>query len=331
MDAVIDAAGLTKYYGKQPGIIDLDLEVAEGEVFGFLGPNGAGKTTTIRLLLDLLRPTRGGARVLGLDTQRDGVEMRRRVGYVPGELALYGRLTGEENLRYFAALRGGVDWDWVRELAERFGADLSRRVGSLSTGNKRKVALLQAFMHRPAVLILDEPTSGLDPLMQHEFYALLNESREAGQTVLLSSHLLPEVEEVCGRAAFVREGRLIAVERMGAIGERAVHEVEVEFGGPAPGWAEPAPGLAPEFAALPGVSDVAASGRRLRFKVSGRFDPVVKHLARYEVVSLKSAEPDLEDVFMTYYGAAADAAADTAPAASPGPPVSSSEEGSDAE
>ena len=324
MSAAIETTGLTKYYGKQPGILDLDLEVAEGEVFGFLGPNGAGKTTTIRLLLDLLRPTRGSARVLGLDSRRDGVELRRRLGYVPGELALYGKLTGEENLRYFAALRGGVDRDWVAELAERFGIDLKRRVGSLSTGNKRKVALLQAFMHRPAVLILDEPTSGLDPLMQHEFYALLRESREAGQTVLLSSHLLPEVQEVCGRAAFVREGRLVAVENMGALGERTVREVEVEF-------AASAAERAPEFAALAGVSDLAASGRRLRFKLSGRFDPVVKQLARHDVVSLTSAEPDLDDVFMTYYGVDAAVAEAAAPGAAPdGSPAPSSEGSPDA-
>jgi len=323
VSVTLETMGLTKYYGRQPGILDLDLEVAEGEVFGFLGPNGAGKTTTIRLLLDLLRPTRGSARVLGLDSRRDGVELRRRLGYVPGELALYDKLTGDENLRYFTALRGGVDRDWVRKLAERFDLDLTRHVGSLSTGNKRKVALLQAFMHRPTVLILDEPTSGLDPLMQHEFYALLRECREAGQTILLSSHLLPEVQEVCGRAAFVREGRLVAVESMGALGERTVREVEVEF-------AAPAAERAPEFAALPGVSDLDASGRRLRFKLSGRFDPVVKQLARYDVVSLTSAEPDLDDLFMTYYGA--DAAAEpAAPGAAPdGPPAPSSDGSPDA-
>jgi ABC-2 type transport system ATP-binding protein len=303
MDAVIETSALTKYYGKQAGIIDLDLAVREGEVFGFLGPNGAGKTTTIRLLLDLLRPTRGSACVLGLDSRRDGVEVRRRLGYVPGELALYGKLTGEENLRYFAALRGGVDWAWVRELAERFGTDLSRRVRSLSTGNKRKVALLQAFMHRPPLLVLDEPTSGLDPLMQHEFYALLRESREAGQTVLLSSHLLPEVQEVCGRAAFVRDGRLIVVEDMGSLGDRAVREVDVVLGesdgAPESG---PAAALAGRLAELPGVSDLVADSRRLRFRLSGRFDPVVKELARHDVASLTSTEPDLDDLFMAYYG-----------------------------
>ena len=293
---VIRTAGLTKYYGKVAGIVDLSLEVAAGEVFGFLGPNGAGKTTTLRLLLDLLRPTRGGATVLGLDTRRDGRELRRLIGYVPGELALYARLTGEENLRYFAALRGGVHWTWVRELARRFDTDLSRRVGGLSTGNKRKLALIQAFMHRPPLLILDEPTAGLDPLMQHAFYALLRESRGAGQTVLLSSHLLPEVQEVCGRAAFVRAGRLIAVEDMSALGTRAVHEVEVVLARDEGGAAAEA------LAALPGVSEVAPGGGAVRCRVAGSMDPLVKLLARFDVTALRSSEPDLDDLFMAYYG-----------------------------
>jgi ABC-2 type transport system ATP-binding protein len=294
--AAIRTAGLTKFYGKVAGIVDLDLEVGSGEIFGFLGPNGAGKTTTLRLLLDLLRPTRGGARVLGLDTRRDGRELRRQIGYVPGELALYMRLTGEENLRFFAALRGGVDWAWVHELARRFDADLSRRVSGLSTGNKRKVALIQAFMHRPPLLILDEPTAGLDPLMQHAFYALLREAREAGQTVLLSSHLLPEVQEVCGRAAFVRGGRLIAVEDMSALGTRAVHEVEAVVGRGESGAAAEA------LAALPGLSHVSADGGTVRCRVAGAIDPVVKLLAGYEVRALRSTEPDLDDLFMSYYG-----------------------------
>ena len=295
-DGAIRTAGLTKFYSKVPGIVDLDLEVAAGEIFGFLGPNGAGKTTTLRLLLDLLRPTRGGAQVLGLDTRRDGRELRRQVGYVPGELALYPRLTGEENLRFFAALRGGVDWAWVRELARRFDADLSRRVRGLSTGNKRKVALIQAFMHRPALLILDEPTAGLDPLMQHAFYALLRESREAGQTVLLSSHLLPEVQEVCGRAAFVRGGRLIAVEDMGAPGTRAVHAIELVVGRDEGGAAAEA------LAALPGVSGVSFDGGTVRCRAAGSMDPVVKLLARFDVTAMRSAEPDLDDLFMSFYG-----------------------------
>ena len=294
MATAIQTDKLTKFYGKERGIVDLDLEVEEGAVFGFLGPNGAGKTTTLRLLLDLIRPTRGSARVLRLDPRRDGVRLRRRIGYVPGELALYGKLSGAENLRYFASLRGGVEWSWVEQLAERLDCDLSRRVHSLSTGNRHKVALLQAFMHRPALLIFDEPTAGLDPLVQHVFYRLCLEAQQAGQTVLLSSHLLPEVQEVCGRAAFVRDGRLIAVEDVRALGARSMREVEIVFAGPAPAAA---------FSTLAGVSDVTTEGDTLRFRMRGRFDPVVKTAAAHEVLSLRSTEPDLEDVFMAYYGA----------------------------
>ena len=267
-----------------------------GDPTGLEERTGRIRPHRLCLLLDLLRPTRGGAQVLGLDTRRDGRELRRQVGYVPGELALYPRLTGEENLRFFAALRGGVDWTWVHELARRFDADLSRRVGGLSTGNKRKLALIQAFMHRPPLLILDEPTAGLDPLMQHAFYALLRESREAGQTVLLSSHLLPEVQEVCGRAAFVRAGRLIAVEDMSALGTRAVHEVEVVLARDQGGAAAEA------LAALPGVSGVSPVAGTVRCRVAGSMDPVVKLLARFDVTALRSSEPDLEDLFMAYYG-----------------------------
>jgi ABC-2 type transport system ATP-binding protein len=293
MTAVVQTERLTKYYGRQLGVVDLDLQVEPGEVFGFLGPNGAGKTTTIRLLLDLIRPTRGSITLLGRDSRRDGVTLRRQVGYVPGELALYGHLTGMDNLRFLAALRGGVDWAFVAQLAERLDADLSRKVRDLSTGNKRKVALVQAFMHRPALLILDEPTVGLDPLVQHEFYHLLEEARDAGQTVFLSSHLLPEVQRVCDRVAFVREGRLIALEDIAAVAGKAVHEVNVTFAGAPP---------VDEIAALPGVSDLAVDGASVRLRLNGSFDPLIKCAAASTVVSLTSREPDLEDVFLAYYG-----------------------------
>ena len=288
---------LTKSYGRSQsrGIVGLDLEVRTGEVFGFLGPNGAGKTTTIRVLLDLIRPTSGRALVLGRDSRRDTVAIQARSGYLPGELSLYPNLTGRETLRYLANLRGGVDWDFVAELTERLDCDLDRKVADLSTGNKRKVGLIQAFMHRPELLILDEPTSGLDPLVQHEFYHLLDEARDAGQTVFLSSHVLPEVQRVCDRVAFVREGELVAVEDVAELTGKAVREIEVVF-------AEPVPPSA--FEGVPGVTDVSADGTKattLRFTVSGSLDPVVKRLAGYPVVDLISRLPDLEDVFMTFY------------------------------
>jgi ABC-2 type transport system ATP-binding protein len=289
----IDTEHLTKFYGESRGIVDVDLDVAAGDVFGFLGPNGAGKTTTIRILLDLIRPTSGAATLLGLDARRDSVAIRRRVGYLPGEYALYPKLTGAETLRYYGNLRGGVDWSHVEALARRLDFDLKRRAGDLSTGNKRKLGLIQAFMHRPELVILDEPTSGLDPLVQREFYGMVDEAREAGQTIFLSSHVLPEVQRVCSRVGFVREGRLVAVEDVAALGTRAVHRVEIEFAGPAP---------RDEFAALPEVRELTASDHRLAFTVSGRLDAVIKTAARHEVVALTSHEPDLEDLFLAYYG-----------------------------
>jgi ABC-2 type transport system ATP-binding protein len=288
---------LTKSYGRSRarGIVGLDLEVRQGEVFGFLGPNGAGKTTTIRVLLDLIRPTSGRALVLGRDSHGETLAIQERSGYLPGELSLYPDLSGSETLRYLANLRGGVDWGWVAELTERLDCDLGRKVADLSTGNKRKLGLILAFMPRPELLILDEPTSGLDPLVQREFYRLLDEAREAGQTVFLSSHVLPEVQRVCDRVAFVREGRLVAVEDVGELMGRAVREVEVVFGEP----------VAPSaLAGVPGVSGVTADGKHtdtLRFTVAGSLDPVVKRLAGFPVVDLVSRLPDLEDVFMTFY------------------------------
>jgi ABC-2 type transport system ATP-binding protein len=303
---VIAAEGLSKRYPGERGILELDLEVGQGEVFGFLGPNGSGKTTTIRLLLDLIRPTAGRARVLGLDARRDSLAVRRRAGYLPGELALYGRLTGRETLEYFAALRGGVDWRYVDELCERLDCDLSRRSSELSSGNRRKLGLVQALMHRPELLILDEPTSGLDPLVQHEFYHLVDEARAAGQSIFLSSHVLPEVQRMCDRVAFIRDARLVAVERVADLVGRAVREVEAVIAGDAA--AEP-------FAALPGVGDVRVTpiliaGRpctSLALTATGPIDPLVKALAGYEVLSLTSREPDLEDVYLTLYGGDGDA------------------------
>ncbi len=244
--AAVVTERLTKSYGRRRsrGVVDLDLEVRTGEVFGFLGPNGAGKTTTIRVLLDLIRPTAGRALVLGRDSRRETLAIQARSGYLPGELSLYPNLTGRETLRYLASLRGGVDWDYVAALTERLDCDLERKVADLSTGNRRKIGLIQAFMHRPELLILDEPTSGLDPLVQHEFYHLLDEVRDAGQTVFLSSHVLPEVQRVCDRVAFVREGRLVAVEDVAELMGRAVREIEVVFAEPvAPSAFENVPGV----------------------------------------------------------------------------------------
>ena len=292
MSAVIQLEGLTKHYGSARGIVDVDLEVSEGEVFGFLGPNGAGKTTTIRLIMDLIRPSEGTARVFSLDARRDATLIQARTGYMPGELALYGGLTGIEMLKYAANLRGGVDWAFVEGLAERLDCDLSRPIGTLSTGNKHKVGLIHALMHRPELLILDEPTSGLDPIVQRELHRLLEEVRAEGRTVFLSSHILPEVESLCDRVGIIREGRLVTIQQVEALKESALSHLEFHFA---------AEVSADEFSSLPGVREVTAEGTVVRCTVSGSVDAVVKAAARHEVLDLVSHEPSLEQVFLAYY------------------------------
>ena len=230
----IAASGLSKDYGSGRGLFGLDLEVAPGEIFGFLGPNGAGKSTMMRLLLDLIRPTSGSARVLGLDTRKDSVEIRRRVGFLPGDLALYPKLTGRAVLDYLGQLRGGVDPRVRDALAERFDADLDRPVRQLSTGNRQKLGLIQAFMHEPELLILDEPIAGLDPLVQQSFHALLQEVSAEGRTVFLSSHTLSEVERVTQRLAILRQGRLVVVDSLENLRKVAVQRIEIEFAEPVP-------------------------------------------------------------------------------------------------
>jgi ABC-2 type transport system ATP-binding protein len=209
--AAIRTSGLTKDYGRGRGLFQLDLQVAQQEVFGYLGPNGAGKTTTIRVLMGLIRPTAGSAYIFGLDCVRDAVDVKRKVGYLPGDVPQFGSLRGSEVIAYFGGMRGGVDRKLVHALAERFDLDLGRRFREYSSGNKQKLAIVLAFMHRPDLLILDEPTSGLDPLNQQEFYALLRETRDAGATIFLSSHVLSEVEHVCDRVGILRNGKLVKV------------------------------------------------------------------------------------------------------------------------
>lgn len=290
MTAVVRTEGLTKFYGDRRGLEDLDLEIRPGEVFGYLGPNGAGKTTTIRLILDVIRPTRGRVTVLGTDP-RDA-RVRGRIGYLPGELALEGRERARDYLAFLGGVRGGVSRERIDALAERLEADLSAPMGRLSKGNKQKVGLIQAFMHEPEFLILDEPTSGLDPLVQQEFLAMVREVRASGRTVLMSSHVLAEVENVSDRVGIVRAGRLVAVEDIAALREKAVRLVEFHFDAPVPREA---------FEGLAGVRDLRVEGASVRCTIDGRPDALVKAAARFTVVHMVSAEPDLEEIFLTYY------------------------------
>jgi ABC-2 type transport system ATP-binding protein len=293
MTAIIKTEKLTKYYGSHRGIVDVDLEVQEGEVFGFLGPNGAGKTTTIRLLLDLIRPTSGKAYVFGIESSADPVAIHRRIGYLPGEFALYDRLTGGQTLEYFGNLRGGVDRAYQAELIKRLELDPSRRYREYSKGNKQKVGLVAALQHKPELLLLDEPTAGLDPLVQQTFFAILREHVQAGATVFLSSHILNEVERSCDRVAIIRDGKLVRLDRVDALRDLAHHQVELRFEGKPP---------AAEFSKIKGVSDVVVEDHILRLRVLGSITPVVQAAAKLGVVDFLSREPSLEETFLAQYG-----------------------------
>jgi len=293
---IIEVERLTKSYGGKRGIVDVSLEVGEGEVFGFLGPNGAGKTTTIRILMALLRADAGRARIAGLDCWEKSIDVKRFIGYVPGEPSLDPNLTGGQILEYFANLRGGVDQSYLKKLVDRFDLDTSRKFRQYSTGNKRKVVLIQAFMHRPRVLVLDEPTSGLDPLNQQEFDAMVREARDAGHTVFFSSHVLSEVEKTCSRIGIIREGRLVRVGGIHELAEIKRYEITITFAQPVP---------AESFASLEGVTSAEPlnNGAGVRLAVQGPADAVIKAAARYPVVSLTSVEPSLEDTFLRFYEA----------------------------
>jgi beta-exotoxin I transport system ATP-binding protein len=289
----IELERLTKLYGRQRGIEDLTMAVEQGEVFGFLGPNGAGKTTTIRTLLDLLHPSSGSARVFGLDSHRDSVAIRARLGNLPGDFGFGKHTSGREALTLLARLRGVRSLERAEQLTRRLRADLDRPLGQLSRGNRQKVGLILALFHRPELLVFDEPTSGLDPLMQEEFLALVGEERDRGCTVFLSSHELDEVQRVCDRVGIVRDGRLIAVERVAELVGRTQRCVTVELARE--------DGVAEDLRSCPSVSSLQVKGRQASFTVAGELDPVIKALARHEVLDLELARPTLEQVFLGYY------------------------------
>ncbi len=291
--AVIRSERLSKNYGRHLGIADVAIEVRAGEVFGYLGPNGAGKTTTIRVLMDFIRADRGRAEIFGRDIRKESLEIRRHVGFLPGDMRLYENLSGVEYVRFLANLRSGVDNAYVEELAERLACPLERPIHTLSQGNKRKIGLIQAFMHRPELLILDEPTSGLDPIVRHEFFGLVAEARGRGQTVFYSSHNLPEVERSCDRVAIIRRGRIVATERIGDLKARSVRSLEIRFNEDIDARA---------FASVPGLEIVAGDKRSLKGRMRGDMDALLKTAARFPVGDFHSAEPDLEEIFLAYYG-----------------------------
>lgn len=292
-ECAICTKGLTKHYGKVEALNDLDLDIQKGEVFGFLGPNGAGKTTTIRTMMDEIRATRGTATILGMDSHADAVKLRRSIGYLPGDLALYPNLTGNDTITYYANLRGGVDTSYVKALADRLGADLTKKVGDLSSGNRQKVGLIQAFMNRPDIIIMDEPSSGLDPLVQRELQKMMREIADEGRTVFLSSHTLSEVQRVADRVGIIRHGRLIALETVQVLRSKAMRQVEIELDAPAD---------VSLFESVEGVTEVRAQNHHVIMTFGGDMGALLKAVeGRYSIVDISTQAADLEEIFLTYY------------------------------
>jgi ABC-2 type transport system ATP-binding protein len=292
MTEAITTRGLTKDYGAGRGIFDLDLTVMEGEAFGYLGPNGAGKTTTIKLLMGLSHATRGTATILGLDADRDAVAVKRKVGYVPGELPQFGGWRGSEIVAYIAGLRGDLDDREVEVVAKRLDLDLSRKYREYSHGNKQKLALLLAFAHRPALLILDEPTSGLDPLHQQEFYGLVRDAKARGATIFISSHVLSEVEHVCDRVGIIRDGHLATVGQLDQLVGMRAHRIEIEFADGPP---------IERLRAIDGFEQIAVEDHRVTGLFRGNFEPLLAALASAHVTKFESREPSLEEIFLGFY------------------------------
>ena len=290
----ITAEHLTKSYGRIPALRGIDLEVHRGEVFGFLGPNGAGKTTTIRCLLDLIRPDSGTVRVLDIDPQADPVAVQSRTGYLPGELHLNDNMTAERQLRYFSDLRGGrADWAYARHLSERLDLDLARPIKNLSKGNKQKVGVIQALMHRPQLLLMDGPTGGLDPLMQQEVLGLIREATAQGATAFFSSHIMGEVEAVAQRVAIIRQGRIAEVADVGELINRGLRRATIQFRAPVNGH---------NLASIPGVTLLSQSDSTcLTLQVEGEMDELIRELAALPVSTIDTERPSLEEVFLAYY------------------------------
>jgi len=293
-DIALHTKGLHKSYGKVQALRGVDLTVQRGEIFGFLGPNGAGKTTTIRCLLDCIRPDAGTVRVLGTDPQANPVEVQARTGYLPGELRLRDNLTAQQQLRFLSDMRGAqADWNHVRQLATQLDLDLGRPIKNLSKGNKQKIGVIQALMHRPELLVLDEPTAGLDPLMQQQVLGLLRQANGAGATVFFSSHIMSEVQAVADRVAIIRKGVIVEVSDTQSLIHKSLGRLTVRF-------LEPVDASA--LADLPGVTLLSAGdGTSVTLQVAGTMDALVKALGAYPVRDLETSRPSLEEVFLAYY------------------------------
>jgi ABC-2 type transport system ATP-binding protein len=289
---MIKTENLTKYYGKNRGIENLNLEILDNEVFGYLGPNGAGKTTTIRLFLDLIKPTRGKVEIFGKKVDKNFWNIKSRIGYLPGELHLYENLTGKEFLEFITCLRRNVNKKKMKDLIDRFNVDIFKPIRDLSQGNKQKIGLIQAFIHDPDLIILDEPTLGLDPFMQEEFYKLITEEKKNGKTFFISSHILHEVEKICDRVGIIKDGKLIALEAVKDLREKTVREIDIYFTEPV---------SLELFSNIQQIKDLKLQGNIVKIYFTGRIDPIIKRISNFEVENIVTHEPTLEEIFFKLY------------------------------
>ena len=283
---------LSKYYGKSRGIVDLNLEVLQGEILGYLGPNGAGKTTTMRILMDFIRASEGTAQIFGMDSHKDSLNIRRNIGYLSTSPVLYENLTGRQFLTYCMNIKGQDETTSFIELAERLNCDLDKKIDTLSHGNKQKLAIIRALAHKPPLVIMDEPTTGLDPLVQNEFESVIRGMAADGSTILFSSHVLSEVENICDRIAIIGNGKLITMEDVSDLKSRQTRILTVTFADNVD---------AQTFGSIPGIKNVDVVNNQLSFEISGPIDSIIKAIAKYNVLDIKIHEPDLEEIFLSYY------------------------------
>lgn len=288
----IKITGLSKYYGKSRGIVDLNLEVLQGEILGYLGPNGAGKTTTMRILMDFIRASEGTAQIFGMDSHKDSLNIRRNIGYLSTSPVLYENLTGRQFLTYCMNIKGQDETTSFIELAERLNCDLDKKIDTLSHGNKQKIAIIRALAHKPQLVIMDEPTTGLDPLVQNEFESIIREMAADGSTILFSSHVLSEVENICDRIAIIGNGKLITMENVSDLKSKQTRILTVTFADNVE---------AQTFGSVPGIKNVDIVNNQLSFEISGPIDSIIKAIAKYKVLDIKIHEPDLEEIFLSYY------------------------------
>ncbi len=293
MESALVTSGLSKNFGELAALVDLNLSVEPGVVFGFLGPNGAGKTTAIRVLMDQIRASSGTASILGLDTHRNSVALRHRIGYLPSDLTLYPNMTGTDLVKFFANLRGGVDLHYVRVLRERLDAQMSKKIGDLSSGNRQKIGIIQAFMNKPEFVILDEPSAGLDPLIQRELQGLMRETADLGGTIFLSSHTLSEVQRVADQVGIIRNGKLIALESIASLRAKGIRKIELELA------SEPAESV---FEGIVGIRSLLIEHNRVFISYEGTMETLLSVvMSKCDLLDISTNEADLEEVFLTYY------------------------------